>query len=64
MERKFIVTVESVNDNKSKKNGWNDDLVKQFARVYTGSRDYWEYMNHKTIEKKLEHFKKVNKIGD
>ena len=45
-----------------KKIKWTDDLVKDFARVYTGSKDYWEYFNLKTIDKKLKHFKEIKNI--
>ena len=45
------------------KKKWNDDLVKDFVRICKGSKDYWEYMNLKTIDKKLDHFKKINDMG-
>ena len=59
--KKFIVTVE---EEFPKDGGWNDHLVKQFARVYCGNDHYWEYANEKTIDEKLKKFKKINKIGE
>jgi hypothetical protein len=59
--KKYIVTVE---EEFPKDGGWNDKLVKKFARVYCGNDDYWEYFNEKTIDEKLKKFKRTNKIGE
>ena len=37
---------------------WTDDLVREFAWIYTGSKDYYDYCNLNTIDKKMAHFKK------
>ena len=55
------IFVEPVNRNP---NGWTDNLVKQFARVYCGNLDYWEYIECNTIDKKLEKFKNNKEMGD
>jgi hypothetical protein len=39
---------------------WTDELVKDFARVYTGAKDYSLYIGL-SIDKKLILFKKQNK---
>ena len=39
---------------------WTDEKVKEFCRVYTAGK-YWEAYKHcKTMDQKLERFKKLN----
>jgi hypothetical protein len=46
---------------KKKKIKWNDDLVKEFARVYTHG-SYGTYNGAKSVGDKLEIFKRKNNI--
>ena len=39
---------------------WNDDLVKEFARIYCGNTNDLEYLGL-SMNEKLERFKKNNK---